>query len=417
VLPERDIARRRFLQVRHRTETICAPLTIEDQVVQTMPDVSPPKWHLGHTTWFFESVVLERFDPDHRPYHPRYGGIFNSYYESFGPRWDRPRRGVLSRPTVEEVRCYRRAVDEQVTELLARTDDNLYGGIWQLVEIGLHHEQQHQELLVTDIKHILSESPLEPSYHGPQAHDRAGASRSTEPRMRAFDGGLRQIGCADDGFAYDNERPRHRVYLEPFCLAERCVTNREYLHFVEDGGYGDYRHWLSDAWATVQADRWTAPLYWRQRDGEWWEFTLAGPKPLDPGQPACHISFYEADAYARWAGKRLPTEAEWEVAAVGLAAVEPGNFLDSGRLHPIAEDAPPALLGNLWEWTASAYGPYPGYQAFKGPLAEYNAKFMCNQMVLRGGSCATPASHIRVTYRNFFQPEKRWQFTGLRLAQ
>jgi hypothetical protein len=198
VLPERDIARRRFLQVRHRTETICAPLTIEDQVVQTMPDVSPPKWHLGHTTWFFESVVLERFDPDHRPYHPRYGGIFNSYYESFGPRWDRPRRGVLSRPTVEEVRCYRRAVDEQVTELLARTDDNLYGGIWQLVEIGLHHEQQHQELLVTDIKHILSESPLEPSYHGPQAHDRAGASRSTEPRMRAFDGGLRQIGCADD---------------------------------------------------------------------------------------------------------------------------------------------------------------------------------------------------------------------------
>ena len=376
-----------------------------------MPDVSPPKWHLAHTSWFFETFLLKPYYPDYRPFHPRFEYLFNSYYEGVGPRHPRPERGLLSRPTVEEVYAYRALVDRAMLRLLE--DDR--PEVEPLLTLGINHEQQHQELLVTDIKYNFAVNPLGPEYRS----SRTQTGRTAPPlEWLRYDGGVREIGHDGSGFAFDNERPRHPVYLGSYRLASRLTTNGEYLRFIEDGGYSRASLWLSDGWRAVQERGWQAPLYWERRDAEWWTFTLAGMRPVDPREPVCHVSYYEADAFARWAGCRLPTEAEWEVAAAGVPV--DGNLLDPARLHPAV--APPAagnpaqLYGDVWDWTASPYSAYPGFRPAEGPVGEYNGKFMCNQLVLRGGSCATPPGHIRSTYRNFFPPEARWQFSGIRLA-
>ncbi len=405
----------RFRAVRARTEWLCAPLSPEDMVVQSMPDASPAKWHLAHTTWFFETFVLAPREPGFAPFHPRYGYLFNSYYDAVGPRHQRARRGLLTRPPLAEIRAYRAQVGARVEALLARRLDAEGEAV---LELGLHHEQQHQELLLTDVKHALSSNPLRPAYAPPLL---ASARRAPPLGFVAHAGGLHEVGHAGPGFAFDNEGPRHRVWLEPFAIATRAVTNREYLAFMEDGGYRRPELWLFDGFAAAQANGWEAPLYWERQAAGWILFTLHGPRPLDPDEPVAHVSFYEADAYARWAGARLPTEEEWEVAA-GDAAGD-GAFADGGRFHPaVAAEERAAhqvaqVFGDVWEWTRSAYGPYPRFRPAAGALGEYNGKFMCNQLVLRGGSCATPAGHVRRTYRNFFHPEARWQFSGIRLAR
>ncbi len=421
----------RFRRVRAATEALCATLRTEDYVIQSMPDVSPTKWHLAHTSWFFETFVLERGVPDFQPFHPQYRYLFNSYYNSVGPMFFRPERGLLSRPTVEEVFAYRKHVDEGMTRFLESGDPARVAEVTPVVTLGLHHEQQHQELLLTDIKHVLSLNPL-----GPVFRDREPGREGDTPAAGwlEFEAGLREIGFAGRGFAYDNEGPRHREFVRAFRLADRPVTAGEYLAFLEDGGYRRPDLWLSDGWATVQAQGWTAPLYWRRDSDRWLQFTLSGWRPVLRSEPVAHVSLYEADAFARWAGARLPTEAEWEIAAERSAIR--GNFVETGRLHPAGAgaseveagpdgDAVPAtaggpsrrMFGDVWEWTASPYSPYPGYRPPAGALGEYNGKFMVNQMVLRGGSCATPVSHIRPTYRNFFPPSARWQFSGIRLAR
>ncbi|MCB9885421.1 MAG: ergothioneine biosynthesis protein EgtB [Planctomycetes bacterium] len=415
----------RYQQVRRRTEAITAPLCVEDHVVQTIDDVSPPKWHLAHTTWFFETFVLAPNAANHRPFDPHFGFLFNSYYEAVGPRAERAARGALSRPTLARVHEYRRAVDEQMHELLAA---GLPAKVAAIVELGLQHEQQHQELLVTDIKHILASNPERPAYRPapePAARGAAGiATHRGAARWRRFDGGLVEIGHDGAGFGFDNETPRHRVWLEPFDLADRLVTNAEYLQFVEDGGYARAELWLSDGWSAVQRLGWYAPLYW-ERDGDGWsETTLHGRAPLEPDAPVVHVSGFESDAFARWAGARLPTEFEWEHAAAQLdqgEALAAANLFGDQVLHvraaPDDAEGLRQMYGDAWEWTSSAYLPYPGYRPLEGALGEYNGKFMSGQNVLRGGSVATPREHFRPTYRNFFQPEKRWQFTGLRLAR
>jgi ergothioneine biosynthesis protein EgtB len=379
-----------------------------------MEDASPTKWHLAHTTWFFETLVLEPALPGYKPWDPRFRVLFNSYYHAIGEPFARPRRGLLTRPALDEVLAWRRRVDGDVSALL---DDPARDrrAVDERVEIGIHHEQQHQELVLTDLKHALSLNPLEPAYRESPPPARAAA-----PPLgwQPLAGGLREIGFAGEGFAFDNEKPRHRVWLEPCEIASRPVTNAEYLDFVRDGGYARPELWLSEGWARVQSQGWRAPLYWRQAEGAWRCFTLAGPRPLDPAEPVCHVSHFEADAYARWAGARLPSEAEWECAAQGLALE--GNLAESGLFHPRATPAAAGLaacFGDVWEWTASPYLPYPGFRPFAGALAEYNGKFMSGQLVLRGGSCATPASHLRASYRNFFPPDARWQFSGIRLAR
>jgi ergothioneine biosynthesis protein EgtB len=386
-------------------------------VVQSMEDVSPTKWHLAHTSWFFETFVLVPHLAGYTPYHPSYGYLFNSYYMQAGERHCRAQRGYLSRPTVAEVHAYRAHVDHGVERLLADAGEELLGRVEPLVTLGIHHEQQHQELLITDIKHVFSVNPLRPAFHEPSA-----APSSPAPPLRwiAFDEGVRRIGHAGDGFSYDNESPRHRVFLEAFELASRPATNGEFLAFMEDGGYARPELWLSAGWAAAQENAWSEPFYWERRDGRWWSYTLAGMREVDPDEPVCHLTYFEADAFARWAGARLPTEAEWEVAAADVPVR--GNLVESGRLHPAAagEDpggAPLQLYGDVWEWTRSQYSPYPGYAPAEGAIGEYNGKFMCNQFVLRGGSCATPASHLRPTYRNFFPADAAWQFSGLRLAR
>jgi ergothioneine biosynthesis protein EgtB len=404
--------------VRKTTEDLCAPLQTEDYVIQSIDDVSPPKWHLGHTTWFFETFLLSRYAASYRPVHPGYGFLFNSYYETVGDRWARPRRGLLSRPTVREVYQYRAAVNGRMAELIGSVGDEDWPAFFFLVDLGLNHEQQHQELLVTDMKHILAINPLRPVYRArPETRDAA----PPEAGFVQVEGGVAEIGYEGPGFSFDNERPRHRVLLSDYGLQNRPVTNGEYIQFIQDGGYSDFRHWLSEGWGIVQAAGWKCPLYWEQLDGEWHAMTLAGLKKVDPHEPVCHVSYFEADAYARWAGKRLPTEAEWEHAAVRLApGAASGNFMDSGRLHPAPARGNGTLLqmfGDVWEWTMSAYLAYPGFRPEPGAVGEYNGKFMSNQMVLRGGSCATPSNHIRAAYRNFFQCDKRWQFSGIRLAQ
>jgi ergothioneine biosynthesis protein EgtB len=403
----------RYREVRRLTDRLCEPLEVEDYGLQSMPDCSPPKWHLAHTTWFFETFVLAEYEPGFRPHHPQFRYLFNSYYEAVGDRWPRPARGLLSRPTVAEVSAYRRAVDGRVAALLEAADVATLAAVVPLVEQGLNHEQQHQELLLTDLKHALGLNPLRPAYAPPDA----GPSSEAGTPLRWVDhpAGVRWVGHAGDGFAFDNESPRHRVFVESFGIAARPVTAGEFLAFVEDGGYDRPTLWLSDGWAARQQKGWSAPLYWERTSDGWSAFTLRGQRPLDPAEPVCHVSFYEADAYARWAGARLPTEAEWEAAAGGREVA--GNFLDAGRFHPAADAGTGQFFGDVWEWTASPYTAYPGYRPAAGALGEYNGKFMCNQLVLRGGSCATPAGHVRPTYRNFFPPDARWQFSGLRLAK
>jgi TIGR03440 family protein len=400
----------RFRQVRQQTLALCRGLSAEDMLLQSMPDASPGKWHLAHSSWFFEQFVLGR-DPAYRPRDPAWHYLFNSYYQSVGPMHARPQRGLLSRPSLDEVRGYRQYIDDAVSELLNRDDDPELAA---LVELGLQHEQQHQELLLTDIKHAFWCNPLQPAYRAALADT---ATAKTVP-LRFVGGheGVVEIGHRGEGFAFDNETPRHRSLLHPHALANRLVTNAEYLAFVREGGYREPGLWLSDGWATVQREGWRHPIYWQEDLAS--EFTLAGVRELDPHEPVCHLSYYEADAFARWAGARLPTEAEWESAAQHVAI--DGNLQDVQRFHPRAAGGDTALLqlyGDVWEWTASPYISYPGFRPLPGALGEYNGKFMCGQWVLRGGSCVTPRDHIRASYRNFFPPHARWQFAGLRLGQ
>lgn len=406
----RPVQVRRFCDTRAWTEKLCKSLELEDYQLQSMPDCSPPKWHLAHTAWFFETFILERHEPGFRPFHPQFCYLFNSYYNAVGDRWPRPARGLLSRPTVAEVYAYRRSVDERMLTLLESADDRILAEISPILELGMYHEEQHQELLLTDLKHAFGLNPLRPQYATPSEAPPAEAARLD---WESHPADVRWIGHDGNGFAFDNEGPRHRVFLEAFDFASRPVTNGEYLEFIADDGYNRPDLWLSDGWAAKQSAGWSAPLYWHLEDSERVSFTLRGTRSLDPAEPVCHLSYYEADAYARWAGARLPTEFEWE-AAVGPREVR-GNFLDSERFHPAAAGG--SCYGDVWVWTASPYVAYPGYRPAAGALGEYNGKFMCNQMVLRGGSCATPAAHVRLTYRNFFPPDARWQFTGLRLAK
>jgi len=407
----------RLREVRATTERLCEGLTAEDCQLQSMDDASPVKWHLAHTTWFFETFILERALPGHRPFDPAYRVLFNSYYVGVGERHPRPQRGLLSRPSLEEVWRYRRHVDALLHDWLAGTPDPELLG---LLELGLHHEQQHQELILTDLKHHFGCNPIAPAYRPRPAQ---AARDATALRFVHFEGGLVDIGHGGPGFAFDNELPRHSVWLEPFDLANRLVTQGEYRAFIADGGYERPELWLSEGWDLRQRLQWTAPLYWRPDGSGWQLFTLQGLRPLDPAEPVCHLSYFEADAYARWADARLPTEAEWEHAcdrSGARALLDAGALLDDGRFHPAPAHNGRGLqqmFGDCWEWTGSAYLPYPGYRPAEGAVGEYNGKFMINQMVLRGGSCATPRSHLRASYRNFFPAQARWQFSGLRLAR
>ena len=407
----REALAARYLAVRHASEALCRPLSVEDYGFQAMADASPPKWHLAHTSWFFETFLLIPYLPGYRPFHPQFEYLFNSYYEAIGPQFPRAQRGLLSRPTVDEVYRYRAQVDAAMAELITHTADDRWPEAEARIVLGCHHEQQHQELLLTDIKYNFSVNTLQPAYRSdlPAAPPRV----TPTPGWMEHPGGVVQIGHNSEGFGFDNESPRHRVYVQPHALATRPVSNAEYLEFVEAGGYRRAEFWLADGWRAVRERGWQAPLYWQQMDGRWSQFTLAGLRPLTEHAPVCHVSYYEAEAYGRFRGKRLPTEQEWELAAAGQP-VE-GNFYESGFLHPQPAMAH-ALFGDVWEWTGSAYLPYPGYRAPADALGEYNGKFMINQMVLRGGSCATPHGHVRASYRNFFYPPDRWQFSGIRLA-
>jgi len=399
---------RRYKTVRAATTTLSAPLAAEDMAVQPMPDASPTKWHLAHTTWFFETFILKG-TPGYRPFHPQFEYLFNSYYNTLGPQWYRPHRGLLTRPPVAEILEYRAHVDAGMARLL---DSGGSAFPATVVELGLNHEQQHQELMLTDVKYLLSQNPLRPTYR----EDARVTQARTVSTVGWIDGtpGIQAIGYDGSGFAFDNEYPRHDELIRPFRIANRLVTNAEYLAFMADGGYRRPELWLSDGWGAVRDRGWEAPLYWAEQEGAWWSYTLTGFRPVEDAEPVCHVSYYEADAYARWRGARLPTEAEWEVSARERPVA--GNFVESGRFHPIAGDGATQLFGDVWEWTGSPYLAYPGYRPVEGALGEYNAKFMCNQFVLRGGSCATPGSHIRPTYRNFFPPDARWQFSGIRLT-
>jgi ergothioneine biosynthesis protein EgtB len=406
----------RLRATRRLSLDLAAPLSEADANLQPFPDASPAKWHLAHTTWFFETFVLRDHAPGYRPFDERFHFLFNSYYEGEGERHARPRRGMLSRPSLAEVRDWRAHVDEA----LAKAMPDLPARVLELVELGIHHEQQHQELILTDLKHLLSRNPLLPVYV--EQRSRADAGEHASPlRWIGVPGGLRQIGHEGKGFRFDNELPRHRVFTGDFQMAARPVTNGDYLQFIEDGGYQRPELWLAEGWDALMAQGWSAPLYWLRDGSVCRQFALSGVQPLEPGAPVCHVSYYEADAYARWAGARLPTEAEWEAFAADLP-VE-GNFLESGRYHPVraspdaADGRAAQVYGDVWEWTQSAYAPYPGYRPPAGAVGEYNGKFMVNQYVLRGGSCATPRTHIRPTYRNFFPAAARWQFSGVRLAR
>ena len=407
----------RFAEVRGTSLALAEGLSDADQTVQSMPDASPTKWHLAHTTWFFETFVLAPHRPGYQAYDPRFAYLFNSYYEQAGPRHPRPQRGMLTRPSATEVVAYRHHVDEAMADFLGAADA-LIPAQADLIELGLHHEQQHQELLLTDILHLLAQSPLRPAYRPTPTATASGGARPLE--WRAYEGGIFAVGHEGQSFAYDCERPRHEVLVQPFHLASRAVTNGEWQDFIADGGYRTAAHWLSDGWATVNREAWQAPLYWEQRDGTWWSMTLHGMRPVEERAPVCHVSYYEADAFARWASRRLPTEAEWEIAATPLPVS--GNTLGRGAFRPLPAEAgngraPAQMLGDVWEWTSSAYGAYPGFRPAEGAVGEYNGKFMCGQYVLRGGSCATPEGHMRHSYRNFFYPHQRWQFMGLRLAE
>jgi ergothioneine biosynthesis protein EgtB len=418
--------RDRFHQIRNFTNALSAGLEPEDCVVQSMPDVSPTKWHLAHTTWFFETFVLKKFLPGYRAEIPEYAYLFNSYYNAAGDMHRRDLRGLISRPTVSQAKRYRASVDSHIDDLLSNADESLLQEMEAILVLGFHHEQQHQELLLTDIKHVLAQNPLYPVFRAAEEPTATPTCRGPS-RFIHFEEIVTAIGHDGDEFAYDNEGPRHRALVPAFSLGTRPVTNGEFIAFIEDNGYSRPEFWLSLGWMTVIEQRWNAPLYWTKRDGAWWSFTLSGLRPVDQSEPVTHVSYFEADAYGNWAGARLPTEFEWERA--GLSCPIEGNFVETELFHPVAAESAVSadkpgkdqrlyqIFGDVWEWTRSAYSPYPGYRAGPGALGEYNGKFMCNQYVLRGGSCATSRTHIRRTYRNFFQPDKRWQFTGIRLAR
>lgn len=416
---ERSFAVATYRAVRRLSTALTDPLTPEDQTAQSMTCASPTKWHLAHTTWFFETFLLKPFAPGYAVFDAHFGYLFNSYYEAEGARHARPRRGLLTRPSLSDVLAYRDHVDAACKALITTSENVIWRQIRPLLELGLHHEQQHQELILTDIKHLFSLNPLRPAY----APHRAGDHRPA-PRLawQTFGEGLQRIGHASPGFAFDCETPRHKRFVSGFRIASRPVTNGEYLAFMENGGYRDPMLWLSDGWITVNREAWQAPLYWIFEDGAWQMHGLTGTHALDPDEPVSHISYFEADAFATWAGKRLPSEDEWEVAA-GTVAVA-GNLLDRGRLRPRPAMAEPdngarlhQIYGDVWEWTRSAFSSYPGFSRADGAIGEYNGKFMNGQMVLRGGSCLTPPGHIRPTYRNFFYPGDRWQVSGIRLAE
>ncbi len=404
-----------FCTVRQQTEALCEPLTPEDMMVQSCPEASPAKWHLAHTTWFFETFILSEFLPGYRPFHPDFLWLFNSYYNAVSDQPQKKLRASFSRPEVQEILDYRRHVEAGMQRLI---EGGMPDEVQRRLILGLHHEQQHQELLAYDAKNAFWSNPLHPAYQSGVLPGGEGAASSIQ--WVAHPGGLVEIGYRGSGFCFDNEQPRHKHYLEPYALASRLATCGEYLDFMRDGGYERAELWLSEGWDTVKTQEWKAPLYWFQgENADWQVYTLRGPAPLDQllATPVCHVSYFEADAFARWSGKRLPTEQEWEVAASGVSMA--GNFLETGSLHPAAApvgDGLQQMFGDVWEWTASAYLGYPGFSALPGALGEYNGKFMCNQMVLRGGSAVTPASHIRGTYRNFFSPATRWHFSGIRLA-
>ncbi len=414
----------RYDEVRNQTLKLVETLTPEDQMVQSMPEASPAKWHTAHTTWFFEAFVLVPHMRGYATFDARFSFLFNSYYKQLGGHPHRTIRGTFSRPSVDQIRRYRTHVDTAMHELLGC---GLSAGLLRLLELGLNHEQQHQELIVTDIKHAFWTNPLRPSYQPGQMRTIESSLSAAAPlTWCSFDEGIYETGHDRCGFAFDNELPRHATYLKSFCLASRLITNQEYLSFMDDGGYRRPELWLSDAWDHVCSNGWAAPLYWERTDETWAQFTCKGMVPLNPAEPVCHVSFYEADAFARWAGVRLPAEHEWEIAAGSIrdSAEKPGNLLERENYHPAPARQPgpgqsslQQIFGDTWEWTSSPYTAYPGYHPPAGAEGEYNGKFMCNQMVLRGGSCVTPESHIRNTYRNFFPPHMRWQFSGIRLAR
>ena len=415
-----------YKEVRRQTEKICAPLEPEDCVVQSMEDTSPTRWHLAHTSWFFDTFVLSAHNPNYQSLYPQYAYLFNSYYVHAGERYPRQKRGLVTRPTVKEVYAFRKYVDEQLVALMESTDQEAMNHLAPLIEIGMNHEQQHQELILTDIKHVLSLNPLYPVYC-PQVTQEIIVQEETPnpkvPKMRwiSFEEGIHQIGHEEHGFCFDNERPRHRHFLESFRVSDRLVTNREYMEFIDDGGYDNPLLWLSDGWGVREEQHWKAPLYWLRVENKWHYFTLGGLREVEPWEPVCHVSFYEADAFARWAGARLPKEVEWEVAATGHS-IE-GNFAEQEHYHPVPLGSTTVrgqlsqVFGDVWEWTCSPYVAYPGYRPMHGALGEYNGKFMVNQIVLRGGSCVSSQSHLRPSYRNFFHPSARWQFSGIRLVQ
>ncbi len=402
----------RYIKVRNETINLCKTLETEDYVVQPITDVSPPKWHLAHTSWFFEVFILEKYLSGYKPFHQQYNYLFNSYYESAGERVVRTDRGNLSRPSVGEIYKYREYIDRHIGELFQGNEAPAEA--WDLLELGIHHENQHQELLLTDIKYILGNNPLFPVYREEEKFVLDDSGHSTG--YYEIPGGIQKIGHDSDDFCYDNEKGLHQVYLHPYRIMDRPVTNGEYLEFIKDGGYNDFRWWLSDGWEWVRQNGITAPMYWHLIDGKWYYFTLRGLRELDLNAPVTHVSYYEADAYAGWRNKRLPTEQEWEVAARIYPQIV-NNLLENYNFMPVPNKDSNHFIGNVWEWTCSAYLPYPYYEKPPGAIGEYNGKFMVNQMVLRGGSCVTPQDHIRLTYRNFFQTDKRWQFTGIRLAE
>jgi ergothioneine biosynthesis protein EgtB len=407
-----------YLGVRRFSEKLCETLEPEDYVIQTMVEMSPTKWHLAHTSWFFETFVARPHLPGYCPLYPQYAFLFNSYYNAVGKMHARPQRGLISRPTVKDTYLYRQHVDAAMQGVLEAADEPTFETLAPLIVLGLNHEQQHQELMLTDIKHAFWMNPLRPVFREEKALEEEGVSAT---KWRDYDGGFYLIGHDGPGFCFDNEGPRHRVCLNAFSLTTRLVTNEEYLAFMEDGGYQRPELWLSLGWTVANERGWNAPLYWEEREGDWWMMTLAGMRPVRMSEPVCHLSYFEADAYARWAGARLPTEAEWEIAANDATLM--GHFAEGGYFHPVPANETAAgaalsqMFGEVWQWTQSAYSPYPGYRPAAGALGEYNGKFMCNQYVLRGASCATPRSHARQTYRNFFPPDARWQFMGLRLAK
>lgn len=415
---DKSILKEHYLAVREFTESLTKPLKTEDFVIQAMENASPAKWHLAHTTWFFEVFVLKQALKNFESMHPQYDYIFNSYYVQTSDPHCRDKRGNLSRPTVKQVFDYRSYVDEHMLELIDQIPETEFDEWAPVIEVGIHHEQQHQELLLTDLKYMFAQNPLYPIY---KETNRPTIARIPEMDWISFDEGIYKVGHQGGEFGYDNEFPEHKTYIHDFAISDRLVTNAEYLEFMESGGYKDPKWWLDEGFATVENEEWDRPLYWVQRDNEWFHFTMSGLEKLDPNEPVTHVSYFEADAYARWKGYRLPTEQEWECASMNEELK--GNFVESEHYHPASLDEANSgdklhqMFGDVWQWTQSSYAPYPGYKPFPGALGEYNGKFMVNQYVLRGGSCATSGSHIRKSYRNFFHTGSRWQFSGIRLAK